>query len=364
MPRVFLILALLASMRFIPGEATAWAAGGAGTSVRAPWASHGFDTLSFINATHGCAGGANIITCTPDAGASWRTALLPGGTVTQLQLIDPNHGWAVIGGGLWETSSTGRYWSRRPERYAFAAVDFISRQLGWAVTPQGQLIVTRNGGITFSAVPTPTPVNAVDFLDSASGWIVGRTGETLFTNDGGTSWSLRSTEPLAASFPDGGRAQLEMVTRSRGWLLLAAGQACATQMPYVVYHTDDGGSHWTPRAVGPSACGFRGYPAGPLGVGGYAGNLFALDADTAVLGVSNLAASRFYAVRTADAGRHWEQTNPLKRSLNAPALAMDFVSPLIGWAVTGGEISANATGHILHTVDGGLTWHTQLVQRH
>jgi photosystem II stability/assembly factor-like uncharacterized protein len=83
-----------------------------------------------------------------------------------------------------------------------------------------------------------------------------------------------------------------------------------------------------------------------------------------VLGVSDLAAGRFYAVRTADAGLHWDGTSPLKRSLYAPVLAVDFVSPGIGCAVTGDEIGANAVGHILHTVDGGLTWHTQLVQRH
>lgn len=99
-----------------------------------------------------------------------------------------------------------------------------------------------------------------------------------------------------------GGGQLEFPDGRTGWLLLSLGEACTSQMPYVVYHTSDGGDHWSPRLVGPSACRGLHTPAGLLAAGGYPGGVSASGPRDAQLSLISPASTALCVLRTQDGG--------------------------------------------------------------
>ncbi len=131
-------------------------------------------------------------------------------------------------------------------------------------------------------------------------------------------------------------------------------------MPYLLYYTADSGVHWRRRFTGPGACAATGYRTGMPGVSGYPGNLSAFPSGHAFFSVVAPAQPMLYVVSTHDEGRHWTQGAPTGQKVAGVALAMAFVSATQGWLVTGGE-AARSVGRIIHTADGGRTWHTQLL---
>ncbi len=55
-------------------------------------------------------------------------------------------------------------------------------------------------------------------------------------------------------------------------------------------------------------------------------------------------------LRTTDGGRTWS-------SLGVMVQTVDFVNPMDGWAITGQpQTGGTSGGHLMHTVDGGVTW--------
>jgi len=66
-------------------------------------------------------------------------------------------------------------------------VRFISSRLGHAVGEGGVQLATRDGGLTWTVVPTrmQTSLQAVFFVDEQTGWMAGRNGSILATATGG-----------------------------------------------------------------------------------------------------------------------------------------------------------------------------------
>ena len=66
-------------------------------------------------------------------------------------------------------------------------VRFVSARVGHAVGNEGTLILTRDGGATWSVVPTGAKagLGAVFFLEEQTGWIGGSNGSILATATGG-----------------------------------------------------------------------------------------------------------------------------------------------------------------------------------
>ena len=65
-----------------------------------------------------------------------------------------NHGWIADGDILYVTNDGGSQWTTIPPSPRFAnvkQVDFISPQVGWAVTP-ASLLKTEDGGFTWAPV--------------------------------------------------------------------------------------------------------------------------------------------------------------------------------------------------------------------
>jgi len=76
-------------------------------------------------------------------------------------------------------------------------VTFASTSDGWAVGADGTILLTSDGGATWSAptnpVPTTADLSGVTFASTSDGWAVGADGTILLTSDGGATWSAPTT---------------------------------------------------------------------------------------------------------------------------------------------------------------------------
>ena len=181
-------------------------------------------------------------------------------------------------------------------------------------------LVTRNGGITWTAVNHPPAITAVCFLSARQGWALTATDRVYRTTDGGSSWSLSFTLPDAhhADGQDGyGTGTLVVGAVSIVWVVFAGGVGMS-QESYSVYHTSDAGARW--KAVVAVAMGGGGRAPGAAGYGSTgpkAGSapvlLAAFGARSALL----LGVCRYcregtaIVVKTSDAGRRWSSPAPM-----------------------------------------------------
>jgi photosystem II stability/assembly factor-like uncharacterized protein len=132
------------------------------------------------------------------------------------------------------------------------AVQFLEKEVGWAVGDEGVILNTIDGGKTWDRKPTGlrASLRSVCFLTPFVGWVVGReelpggmsAGVLLYTRDGGESWK----QLLPKALP--GLNQVRFVDAATGFVL---GDGCE-QFPSGLFRTDDGGRTWEPVA-GPRA---------------------------------------------------------------------------------------------------------------
>ena len=106
------------------------------------------------------------------------------------------------------------------------------------------MVVTDDGGQSWHVLPTPASVGAVCFADQRHGWAaVAGKGILLHTTDGGQSWQQSLPDgPIGTAFYMG--AELACEGPESVWALLSA-EGGMSQELYALYHTSDGGTHWT-----------------------------------------------------------------------------------------------------------------------
>jgi len=139
----------------------------------------------------------SLVLRTDDAGATWRTQLVPSrDELIHLDFADDKRGW-IVGdkGTILATTDGGLNWSRQRTgtNATLYHVHFIDDERGWAVGERATILRTMNGGETWSAVLLPglqprTTFLSVGFAGKEQGWIVGRGGRILRTDDGGRTW--------------------------------------------------------------------------------------------------------------------------------------------------------------------------------
>jgi photosystem II stability/assembly factor-like uncharacterized protein len=90
---------------------------------------------------------------TRDAGATWlSTTLLPGYAPTW-SFPDIRHGWAGTGSAIYVTGDGARHWTALPLVRDLIRLDFVSSQLGWAVSSSPPFLrKTTDGGRTWLPV--------------------------------------------------------------------------------------------------------------------------------------------------------------------------------------------------------------------
>lgn len=135
----------------------------------------------------------------------------------------------------------------------FSALDFVSANEGWiAETKESTsfagptvLYRTTDGGRTWSPQLTwdgPGPVQVRFSPDGKEGLVVGQGGVPLFrTDDGGVHWQRMELPPQVTQV-----ALLYFVDAREGWIISYLNEAAPGFAG--VFHTTDGGQHWTQTA--------------------------------------------------------------------------------------------------------------------
>ncbi len=388
---------------------TGWAVGSAGTILHtadggATWAaqpvatSDDFRGVAFADAMHG-----------------WATSI-------QTTQIDDWSGepleWV---GTIWHTADGGQSWTQQalPEGASLLnRVDFVDAQTGWAVgikhaggdsyrpEHRGAIYHTTDGGATWQEQYTtadPIVFTGVDFIDAQHGWVASFPGNSgleggfvFYTADGGASW--QRGEPGSAFAP---LWDVHFVDQQRGYVV-GADYISAWGPP--VWRTLDGGATWeklmlekhdneglygvsvigdqlvavgdhdilvrTPRAwAPPPGLGETSlFTAAYINVHYRFEDVHFVDAQRGwVVGRRSYGPSMWGQVilHTADGGATWETqyTHPPGEHLFSVHRldAVTFADAQTGWAVGKSDKYGDpaAPGAILHTADGGATWHNQ-----
>ena len=180
----------------------------------------------------------------------------------------------------------------------FYDVQALSTDRAFVVGYGGKIIETTDGGRSWTGHPSgvETALYAVRFTDDQHGWVAGQEGVVLHTADGGKTWQRQESNAIFTD-TDGSKQNLYLF----GLHALDADHAWAVGDRSILVSTSDGGKTWRARKV-------------------------PMEADLS--GGESLAAADpiFYDVKFTDLQR--------------------------GWIV--GEF-----GKIMHTEDGGETWHEQ-----
>lgn len=210
--------------------------------------------------------------------------------------------------------------------YTIAAISFSSNTRGAAVGSDTLVLVTDDGGETWSKLPnsafqitsTVEHLNQVQLLWGTDyGWCVGSNGTVLKTTDGGNTWrqiaSGVNVELFGVSFAD----------QNYGWAVGDEG---------VIIKTTDGGETWAQLISGVNS---------------------ALKSVHFINTSYGWAVGNMVILRTTDGGATWKTIQSVP-NLSAEFRDVHFIDSQKGWV-------AGEFGYILHTCDGGETWYRQAV---
>jgi photosystem II stability/assembly factor-like uncharacterized protein len=300
-------------------------------------------------------------------------------TVTFINMIDENNGWALggldnVGEHVLKTQDSGFTWTDlTPPEPAPAAGDrkvasgfFLDGTHAWViytytsgVTPAQPIVWrTQDGGLSWQA-SLPLDVNnlsefygmpSMQFVDKQNGWLLVHVGAGMnhdyvvlyHSQDGGVSWS-RIVDPYndASSIMSCSKTGMLFTDATHGWL---TGDCHGVAAGVLLYKTSDAGLTWASvtlpdpsNAPGlftnfQSACGsydpyFFGNEIGHLAV-----NCANYDQDPI--------SYQYYVFTTLDGGNTW-------LSSTYPGESLYFYNQDSGWALS---------SKINRTSDGGLNW--------
>jgi photosystem II stability/assembly factor-like uncharacterized protein len=255
----------------------------------------------------------------------------------KVDFIDSLRGWAAGDSGtIVMTSDGGMSWSTQPVPVEFGIIDLqiLDERFGWALAQQypvdtsseygTRVLRTTNGGSEWIEVSSFTQFwHALEFTDSANGVFGGESGRLFWTSDAGTTW----TEAVVDS-PEFGRWPVENIDfYSANYGIATGGQYDITGQ---AWRTVDGGKTWTWDRVATEPV-FAVYFFDSLNVLGVGGDL------------------DYGAVKvwTNDSGLNWDS---LYLGIWGQASGIDFRTASEGWAPLG------FAGTYMYTLDTGRTW--------
>jgi photosystem II stability/assembly factor-like uncharacterized protein len=260
-------------------------------------------------------GSSTTLWHTTDAGAHWSTSTAATGAVRQLDFTDSLHGWltAIPGGGaageypinVWRTTDGGVTWAKVGSYLivgsdATAGISFVTATTGFATSAAGLLVVTHDGGVTWTPVSLPVPSTGVNLTISTP----------VFTS--ATAGVVAVTSSSVPSSP----ATLK------------------------VYHTTDAGMSWQ---LGPSLSGIGGTSVPTTSVPSSVLSTGDVFAAVTVNGQVTL-----YQLPVGATSWTKINTGSSSTALLSGITRLDFVNQTTGWAVT--------QAGLIGTTDGGVTW--------
>src|SRR6185503_2987411 len=260
------------------------------------------------------AGDAGFLAFTENGGANWvERRLATDHAVNDVYFVSGDHGVALTGGSIFETSDSGHSWI---EAHKFSAADFggatpelyslrfNGKKRGWVVgsASRGDIVVnsilaiTRDSGSTWQVLKAPTRQELIhiDVVDEKRAWIVGAGGAILRTEDAGESWIRQASGTQATLY------HVDFRNSKQGWVVGEKG---------TILRTENGGETWA-KVASPA-------PSTLLSV------QFVNDDEGWIVGRGGV------ILRSGNRGQTWiEQESGTKQNLYAL-----FVDKKNGWAV-------------------------------
>jgi photosystem II stability/assembly factor-like uncharacterized protein len=186
-------------------------------------------------------GNNGIMLHSVDGGTTWTSIDVPGvtGVSDYFHAVSFNpqgQGWAVSQNwAIVSLSSAGTVKQTSPAHVALEDVASVSLNHAWIVGGSGTILVTADGGTTWTQQTTPAntaPLDGVAFADLTHGWAVGFNGTVLATADGGTTWTPQTS-------PDSGTSisinRVACADTQHAWAVDAEGN---------IFATANGGTTW------------------------------------------------------------------------------------------------------------------------
>ncbi len=278
-------------------------------------------------------GTGGILLKSTDMGTIW-SALNSGVTTTlyQTEFLDSNIGYVVGASGVvLKTTDAGATWTALPAPTAQAiySIDIVSSdnifigcaRTGTASTGYSKMVMkTTDGGTTWSdiSVADMGTTRGVDFIDANKGWACTQNlGKVYYTTDGGVTWANSTTASLVVpNFVMFVNSTTGFVTNNNN------GQ---------IFKTTDGGVTWVANEV----------DSEPIYQIAAAGN--------------NLMAFGKYGNLhlSSDLGATW---TPIGGSVTRETIKKIYFSDNIGYACGGSTTTADLSGFMLKSDNGGNTW--------
>jgi photosystem II stability/assembly factor-like uncharacterized protein len=278
--------------------------------------------------------GTTHVFATSDGGLTWTESapLTAEGAPRQLSFTDPLHGWL-----LWDE---GAAMGRNPVR-VYRTTDGGSH---WSLTAQSPPMNSTSS----AGIPVGCDKTGITFVSAAAGWMssdcaAGLSGELLVSRDGGVTWAPQRL-PVPASLCAGNDCVLSgpEFTDGTGFVTVAAYSGATTLLV-----TRDLGQTWQSVPL-PAGYAYGQYP--------YPQVKF-FDPEHGVLvsaGSQGTIGTVFYT--TSDGGQTWAAV-PQGVHFTQNGAAVDFVSPLAGFAWVGGaSTQGSSPPPVYETTNSGRTW--------
>ncbi len=215
----------------------------------------------FLDGVHGWAvGSRGTMLKTTDGGKNWQAQSQPtADALRDIYFTDALNGWILCEANLYDlkgnndprtylmqTSDGGESWKRINIRGAdvnarLVRAIFSPQGRGWAFGEEGTIFTTRDAGVTWTRLPSPTRHLLLGgaFIDENRGWLVGAGATIMQTSDGGETWHLSR---LADSSQNAVRfASTSFVDNRLGWAVGSGGS---------IYRTINGGRTWQKQDSG------------------------------------------------------------------------------------------------------------------
>ena len=287
-----------------------------------------------------------------------------GSTLFGVSFPDANTGYAVGAyHSIFKTTDGGASWARQdnplptrepkkgeaedPSGQAFTAVSFTDANHGVAVSGDGSIVVTADGGATWREKATPAPssvgaifpqnlpparwsFNGVSFTDPEHGFVVGSDGLILSTADAGSTWTYRGNPRF------GGLQDVKFVDEFHGQIV-GRNTGRPDAISYTTIGTNDGGESWQENLAGKP-------DESPLNMQGVA-----VTAPMHAIAVGDF--GRIFV--TFDEGKTWRKR---RSGTNEGLTDVAFADRRRGVAVGGINFQGDLRGVVLATNDGGENW--------
>lgn len=255
---------------------------------------------------------------------------------------------------------------------------FIGNDEAWLVTTDKNLLLTKDGGISWKKISGETVgrFEGISFIDSKRGWSVNEQGLVWRTEDGGDKWmamgNLKSVDPEFHN-----PIQIMFADDLHGWILET----------FSIWCTEDGGVRWVRCFPMKDTGKNRGQPVRGTFINAMTGWVSATDGEIystvdggrswqvqAVADTTSFKDVYFIDERigwlcgwpqggiyqTEDGGRSWNQLLTQNSANNVGINSIQFLNKSDGWAV--GQMwpariaEQPPQGIVLHSTDGGQNW--------